>query len=407
MRRPRLGGERGSVMVFLVLMLPLLFWIGGFGVDVGHVVAVRAELSRSMAAAALAGAGKLGFSDAAFPAVRANARTYADLNRYAGQTVGLTDAEITLGIYDGRDGSFAPSANGTMVNAVRCQATRTVPTLFLGIAGLSGLQARAEAIAVSNPPSTIPPDGCMVGIGVSSCAFQAGGDFSSGGCGQAMSTYSPSTTNTAAWLNLQLDANGVVVPSSSSSANNIRDVVGAAAAPPCHGTSLQVGQSVGANNGELGTVFNGTGSKPGLGKCNSSGGSCTGIFVDKFNGPATYTVKNASDTITYSGHGWEVYVAVVSTSCPAGALSGDLSIATFARVVVTQVINSGYCVVANHASGNIWDRYCPAPNGTAASRISSLNAVFGYYDCGYVPADSTIVPGPRVALGTRLRLVRQ
>ena len=84
-----------------------------------------------------------------------------------------------------------------------------------------------------------------------------------------------------------------------------------------------------------------------------------------------------------------------------------MQIATFARVVLTQVINSGYCVVPNHASGNIWDQYCPAPNGTAGSRISSLNAVFGYYDCGYIAADSTVIPGPRVALGTRLRLVRQ
>lgn len=394
-------------MIFLVFMLPLLFWIGGFGVDIGHVIAVRAELSRSMAAAALAGAGKLGFNDTVFPTVRANAQTYANLNRAAGQLVNLTDAEITLGVFDGRDGSFTPSANGSMVNAVRCQATRMVPPLFFGIPGLTGLAATAEAIAVSNPPSTIPPDGCLLAFGVSSCAFQTGGGFSSGGCGQAMSTYSPSTTNTAAWLNLQLDANGVVVPSGSSSANNIRDVIAAAAAPPCHGTTLQAGQTVGANNGELGTVFNGTGPKPGLGKCDASGANCTGIFVDKFTGPATYTVKDSTDTVTYSGHGWEVYVAVLSTSCPAGAITGDQPIATFARVVITQVINSGYCVVANHASGNIWDQYCPAPNGTAGSRISSLNAVFGYYDCGYVNADSTIIPGPRVALGTRLRLVRQ
>jgi hypothetical protein len=407
MKWRRLRNERGSVMIFLVFMLPLLFWIGGFGVDIGHVVATRAELSRSMAAAALAGAGKLGFNDTVFPAVRANAQTYADLNRVAGQLVNLATAEITLGVFDGRDGSFTPSADGTVVNAVRCQAARTVPTLFFGIAGLTSLPARAEAIAVSNPPSTIPPDGCMMAMGVSSCAFQSGGSFSSGGCGQAMSTYSPSTTNTAAWLNVQLDANGVVVPSGSSSANNIRDVVAAAASPTCHGTTLQAGQTVGTNNGEVGAVFNGTGQQPGLGRCNSSGGACTGIFVDKFTGPATFTVKDASGNVTYSGHGWEVYVPVLSTSCPAGAINGNITIATFARVVLTQVINSGWCVVANHASGNIWDQYCPAPNGTAGSRISSLDAVFGYYDCGFIPGDSTIVPGPRVALGTRLRLVRQ
>jgi hypothetical protein len=409
MKWPRLGGERGSVMFFLVLMLPLLFWIGGFGVDIGHVLAVRTELSRSMAAAALAGAGKLGFSDAAFPAVRTNAQTYANHlnNRYAGQVVGLTDAEITLGIYDGRDDSFIPSANGSMVNAVRCQVTRAVPSLFLGLVGLSGPPARAEAIAVSNPPATIPPDGCMFPQAVSSCSFQTGGGFSSGGCGQVMSTYSPSTTNTAAWINLQLDANGVVVPSSSSSANNILDVMAASAAPTCHGTTLRVGDTVGANNGEVQVVFNGTGQQPGLGGCDSSGGNCTGIFVDKYNSGAVYTVEDSGGTTTYSGGGWQVYVAVISTSCPPGAITGSVQIATFARVVITQVINNGYCVVANHAPQNIWDQYCPTPNGTAASRISSLSAVFGYYDCGYITGDSTVIPGPRVALGTRLRLVRQ
>lgn len=407
MKWRRLGGQRGSVMFFLVLMMPVLFWIGGFGVDIGHVVAVRSELSRSMAAAALAGAGKLGFNDSVFPVVRTTAQSYAGFNRYAGQTVGLTDSEITLGIYDGRDRSFTPSANGSMVNAVRCQATRTIPALFLGITGLAGLPAAAEAIAVSNPPSGIPPDGCLVAMGVSSCAFQTGGSYSSGGCGQVMSTYSPSTSNTAAWLNLQVDANGVIVPSGSSSATNIRAVIEAAATTPCHGTSLAAGESVGVNNGEVGVVFNGTGPRPGLGICDASGANCTGIFVDKFNGPAVYTVKDVSNNVTYSGHGWEVYVPIISTSCPPGAITGEVQIATFARVVLTQVINGGYCVVPNHAAGNIWDQRCPAPNGTAASRDASLNAVFGYFDCGYIAADSTIIPGPRVALGTRLRLVRQ
>jgi len=404
----RFGGQRGSVMIFLILMLPLLFAIGGFATDIGYVLAVRTELSRSMVAAALAGAGKLGFNDTAFPTVRTSAQTYASLNPYTGGAVNLTDAEIAFGIYDGTTDTFTPSLNGSLVNAVRCRVIRTVPSLFLTAVGLSTLTARAEAIAVSNPPASIPSDGCMFPMAVSSCAFQSDGGFSSGGCGQAMSTYSPSTTNTAAWINLELDANGAAIPSSSSSANNIRNVMAAASSSAtCRGTTLRAGQTVGANNGQLGTVFNGTGQQPGLGVCNSTGGGCTGIFVDKFNGPATYTVKDSSGAITYSGHGWEIYVAVISTSCPAGAITGSLQIATFARVVITQVINGGWCVVPNHAPGNIWDQYCPAPNGTAAARNSSLNAVFGYYDCGYIAADSTVVPGPRVALGTKLRLVRQ
>jgi hypothetical protein len=212
----------------------------------------------------------------------------------------------------------------------------------------------------------------------------------------------PTTTNTATWISVS----GGSAPGN----NETRDAILAAANGTCTGSPLQTGISVGANNG-LGSPYgqNGPG-YPGLGLCNPFGAACRGIFYDKYNAAATYTVTDPNGTVTYSGHGWEVYAAVVSTGgCPAGPLSGQLPITSWSRLVITQVINSGYCVVANHATGNPWDAVCPGPNGTApaASRQQSLNAVFGYYDCTTFAATSpSTIPGPRSALAARMRLVQ-
>ena len=80
---------------------------------------------------------------------------------------------------------------------------------------------------------------------------------------------------------------------------------------------------------------------------------------------------------------------------------------------MTQVINKGDCAVQNHkiGGGNTypWDPIGKTPNclGTNTPQNSgALRAVFGYYSCTLYQANPTIVPAPRSALGTRLRLVQ-
>ena len=57
-------------MVFLLAMV-------GFAIDIAYQMAAIGELERSMEAAALAGAGKLGFNDTVFPTARQLAQQYA------------------------------------------------------------------------------------------------------------------------------------------------------------------------------------------------------------------------------------------------------------------------------------------------------------------------------------------
>ncbi len=69
--RDRLHNERGNVLLFTFTLLILLLVMGGFAIDFAYQAAARTELQRSIDAAALAGAGKLGFRRLRFSALRA------------------------------------------------------------------------------------------------------------------------------------------------------------------------------------------------------------------------------------------------------------------------------------------------------------------------------------------------
>jgi hypothetical protein len=111
--------------------------------------------------------------------------------------------------------------------------------------------------------------------------------------------------------------------------------------------------------------------------------------------------------VTYSGKGWKVYVPVIQTDCPAGAVSGTHTIVGWTEFVMTQVINHGNCAVNNDWSGNPWKSVgtgngctVPPPGNNA------IRAIFGYYSCKIYPSNPVPIPTPRTALGNRLRLVK-
>ena len=410
-KRSTFGNQRGTVWVLTIFLLLGLMAAAGLAIDTMHAVAVRNELQKAMDAAALAGAGNLGFSASLFPTARLASQTYAGLNPYSGGSITLnlnaanaSTGDIVLGLYTAADGSFTPTLDPAFVNAVQCRTSRVMPTAFLGLIGWPSLTISADAIGVANPPASIPPDGCLFPMGVTKCPFVgAGGSYGTSGCGQPFSTQSNTPTNTSGWI--QTDQS-VADPSQTSTptAAQTRAAVNAAAGN-CNGTTLKVGEYIGTQGGQDASVYNGTGQEAGLGQCNSSGGACSGLFVNKFNASSTLTLKDKDDNTTYNGKGWEVYVPVLDTPCPPGQFNGALKILTFGRVIITQVINGGYCAVPNHYPGNLWDSMCPAPNGLASGRDPNLKAVFGYYDCQKFDAPPVAV-APVAALGTRLRLVK-
>src|SRR5215510_15696300 len=146
-----LWNEKGSVLLFTtVLVVPLMIIFAGLTLDLAHLGAVDDELQRSLDAAALAGAGKLGFDSSVWGAARLSAQNYALFNpirtppyppnpaanlTWATVNLGLNAAnaangDIVLGRWDGA--SFTPYPGPPVVaenqvNAVLCRYQTTVP----------------------------------------------------------------------------------------------------------------------------------------------------------------------------------------------------------------------------------------------------------------------------------------
>ncbi len=415
----RLKDQRGTVLLFVTALLVFLGVMAGMGIDVAYLASARQELRRSMDAAALAGAGKLGFDDSYFPAARQFAQQFAGLNPYRNPwggsvTLGLNSGnapagDIVLGIWnqaaatgqtwpcDGSPAGFTPSLNGAQVNAVLCRYSTTIPTSFLNLLGFGALPVRACAIAIANPPATVPPGACVFPIGVTTCSFSDAGAFNSQGCGAPITFISssgatPGTaggSNTAAWIN----PSGPGTPSGPDLNGAIND---AANGGGCS-TSLTVDSQVGTNNGMIQSVFN----------------NLLDTFVTQFNASPIYTVTSKTGP-GYTGHGWEVYVPLIQSSplpnppspCPPGPISGNWYIVGWSRFVMTQVIRNQTgplprCAVDNPADWN------SAPLCSDGALDPSVRGIFGYFECSsFADANPIVNAAPIGALAERIKLVK-
>jgi Flp pilus assembly protein TadG len=397
--------EKGNVLLFtIVLVVPLMIIFGGLALDLAHLGTVDNEVQRSLDAAALAGAGQLRFDSSVFPAARTSAQNYALLNPFrAGgatpatinlnlNTPNAANGNIVLGIWNGS--SFAPSLDGTQVNAVLCQYQSTVPTSFLRLVGFTSLPVSGQAIAWATQPVTPPNTACVFPIALSSCFF---GGSTALGCGATVTFISSSSGsavggNSAAWAS--------IVPGQNPNDHDILGQVQAAASGTCTGTPLSTGNDIPVNNGQLNNVVNWL-----------DGNSPT-AFPAKYAASPELVVKKADGTDAYRGKGWEVFVPVIDTGggCPPAAINGSPPIVGWTRMVITQVQGkNGTCAVANHWSGNPWDQHCfTDKNGTATDLPpgwAGQTGIYGYYDCTYAPAPPSTAPGPITATA-RLRLVR-
>jgi Flp pilus assembly protein TadG len=408
-----LWNEKGNVLLFTTaLVVPLMIIFGGLALDLAHLGTADDELQRSLDAAALAGAGKLGFDSSVFPAARASAQNYALLNPIRTppyppspavdptwatvnlnlNTANAANGDIVLGHWDGS--SFTPTLTGNQVNAVLCRYQTTVPMTFLRLLGFTSLPVAGEAIAWATQPVTPPQDECVFPIALSSCFF---GGSTSAGCGATVTFISSASGsavggNTAAWAS--------VVPGQDANDANILAQVKAAAGGSCSGAGLSTGNNEPVNNGQLNNVINWL------------SGNDPNAFPAKYAASAELVVQKADGTDAYRGKGWETYVPVIDTGagCPPAAINGSLPIVGWTRFVITQVVGkNGSCAVANHWSGNPWDEHCfTTKNGTATDLPpgwAGQTGIFGYYDCKYSPAPPSTVVGPITATA-RLRLVR-
>jgi Flp pilus assembly protein TadG len=399
-------GERGSALLFTTaLVVPLMLILAGLAMDMAYLGEVKNEIQRAMDAAALAGAGNLGFNATSFPAAFSAAANYALLNPFRIGTItlapspGNVDAppasgsgNIVLGIWNSASATFTASMDGTQVNAVKCQYATTIPTTFLRLVGLTSLPVSAQAIAISNPPAN---PGCgepILPIGVTPCAFYDGstGAFNnSTGCGTGLtwissnkicdnSPGSPQTCNSAAWVSL--DGSTPNTPYLRQAIQNAGSV-----SPTCN-VSLNTGDSTTLNNGMIDTVFN----------------DLREAFRTRRVSPLPGgDILRSDGTVAYQAAwgGWETGVMMVQSSCPPGAMSGSRSVLTYAKFVVTQVYDQNRGCVALPNQDPQAAPYCAVSD-------PNLRAVFGYFRCDQLGQVAALDPVPRAALAPRLRLVR-
>jgi hypothetical protein len=284
-----------------------------------------------------------------------------------------------------------------------------VPTSFLKLIGVNSLHAGAMAIAWAAQPITVPPAACVFPAAVSQCYFQSAGGPTSLGCG-ATATFiasSPGSTvggNSAAWAS--------VVLGQSPNDPNILGQVQTAAGGDCSGSSLNTGDHIPVNGGQLDNVINW------LMKPNPPEPTA---FPAKYAASSELVVLKQDNSEAYRGKGWEVYVPVIDTGpgCPpSGPITGEPPITGWTRFVITQVLGkNGECAVANHWTGdpslpfgNAWDSMCfETKNGKAApgatTVIQGATGVFGYYNCQYSPVPPAPTPGPITATA-KLKLVK-
>lgn len=406
--------QRGSILLFTtILVVPLMIIIGGLAMDLAYYGTVDDELQRSMDAAALAGAGKLGFNNTYFAAARQWAHNYASLNPYRVGSIDLTPGDptfnaanvetggIVLGKWNGT--TFQPMlAPDSEVNAVQCRFSTTVPTSFLRLIGINSLNAGAMAIAWAAQPGTTPPNACVVPIALSSCFF---GGSTSLGCGATITFISSSPGSnvggsSAGWTS--------IIPGQGANNSNILAQIQAAAGGSCAGTAYKTGDPIPVNEGQLNDVINWL------------SGTDPNAFPAKYASSPELVVKKQDESDAYRGKGWEVHVPVIDTggTCPpaGGTFVGDKPIVGWTRMVITQVLGkNGQCAVNNDwqrsGAGNPWDSHCfddkngISPHGPTSTVVSGQTGIFGYYDCQYSPAPPAPNPGPITATA-KLKLVK-
>ena len=165
-RAPR--SARGAISVMAALLIATVAIAALVSIDVGHVFMRQRQLQNMVDLAAMSAAQQLKRADSAAnlnAAVLGTVRNIGAKNGYpSGIAMGCGDATggsadamtACLGVWDPASGGprhFSAAYNPAQVspNAVRVQATQTVPILFV-INGGGGRQLFAESIASGSPP---------------------------------------------------------------------------------------------------------------------------------------------------------------------------------------------------------------------------------------------------------------
>jgi Flp pilus assembly protein TadG len=155
--------QRGQMAVWVPLLIPVIFGMGGLVVDVGHAYVCYRELQASTDAAAMAGAEGLpggaaaGESEATlYSSVSGNNNAYSSLNKPSA----ITGAAISFYPYCVKNvtGVMPCSSGGIVNNALRVTQTVTVPTYFIRVLAVLGINS-AKSITLTAQATAVVTGG--------------------------------------------------------------------------------------------------------------------------------------------------------------------------------------------------------------------------------------------------------
>ena len=377
-----LADQRGTVLLFTVVVLVTLLAMAGFATDMAYMMAAKTELQRSLDAGALAGDGRLGFDGTVFNTVRASAQSFALMNKYRNpsspnvtldlNTANAATGHIVIGNWAG--GLFTPSTSITgpsPVNAVQCRWNTTVPTAFLRVLGINQLAVSAKSVAVGSLfPQTLSGQ-CVFPVGISSCSA------SGSPCGVFTVIRLPSGPANQPGTNV-----GALISTN----------------PP---EALQTSQLLNALNFSYRAQLGACGDFEPLRPTSNPQTSLSAAsfqpamddlefkFRDRFTNTAnTYVVRGANDNVVYQGKGWQVYLPILEYSdCDSGLpMNGNRQVKAFTQFIITQVIHNisggSRCTVNNPADANSWGPYCNSSTNPLGGPGASWEVIMGYTACG-------------------------
>jgi Flp pilus assembly protein TadG len=173
----------GSVAVISAIAIVMLVSFAALALDIGHLVSVKSELQKAADAGALAGARALALPKGITDWNWANGKTVAvsTVQNNSADNRDLTDftvANVQAGYWDlnwtrgntpanllgcENPAAFVPASKQVAAIKVTVQKTQggsgssaPVATFFASVMGITSLEAKASAVAMMSPPTTIP-----------------------------------------------------------------------------------------------------------------------------------------------------------------------------------------------------------------------------------------------------------
>ncbi len=147
-----LRDESGQILPWMVLMMILFLGMAGLTLDLGHAYVCYRTLQASTDAAALAGAYEMGIKGAAASDVTTYVDNYSSLPGGANLNPNLPSSTVnvtpTMGCEAFATAEGSPCIYVAGYNALRVVQTATVPTMFIRVLSLFGVQS-ASSITLS------------------------------------------------------------------------------------------------------------------------------------------------------------------------------------------------------------------------------------------------------------------